>query len=297
MKRLLRDLKNDGYPLDFLLARLRGRRPLWPKHLTNRQREQIDPWMSRQTELYWLYKTMNRTARYQFGLCFLHVELRRLLIALRRLSGRSREGLEQLSEQSLLNQKFLRRLQRAADVADAARLLDSELDHTTCTAPRLEKTLTEQGQRQMEEQLFDTFFRFVVSRACKPAVRCYFAHLIDLRNMLSILKSKRWQLAEWPPFLAGGSLTPEQWRLLQRPGQELRLRQAILRISGSDGFDAESVEHAFLGRVQRRLHRQARAEPEAFLLLDYLWARDLHTRNLGLQRWAGDQLAAWEKIG
>lgn len=297
MQRLLVDLKTDGYPLDFLLARLRGRRQLWSGVSGKRQRISIDPWQARQAELCWLYKTMDRETRQEFGPCFLHFELRRLLIGLRRLAGRSQEGIDQLAEQPLLNRKLIRRLQSALDVTDAVRILDAALSDDSHTASRLEKVLTEQGHRQMEEQLIDLFFQSVTARPKRPPLRSYFGQLIDLQNLLTILKTRRWQIPESRPLLDGGTFTPRQWQSLQRPGQELKLRETIERVSGSENFDAESVEHALLGRIQRRLHRQARAEPESFLLLDYLWALDLQARNLGLQRWAGDQLAAWEKLG
>lgn len=297
MWRLLLEPKTDGYPSDYLLARLRGRRRETSAAVAGRQRKLIEPWSSFQTELCWLFKTMDRKLRREFGLCFLYFELRRLLLALRRLSGRSREGLAQLAAESLLKRELIRQLQAVDDVAAAVRVLDAALEQDTHVAPQLEYILAGQGHRQMEEKLIDIFFHAAVTESRNPVVREYFADLVDLHNLLSLLKSRRWNLPETRPLLAGGTHTPEQWQALQRVGREPQLIKAIGRISGSEGFDAQSVEHAMLSRISHKLHRQARAEPESFLLLDYLWARYLHARNLGLQHWAGGQLAAWEKLG
>jgi hypothetical protein len=297
MQRLLLNLKSEGYPFDFLLARLRVRRQVWSGITGRQHRTRVVPPLSKQAELRWLYKTMDQKARQEFGLCFLYFELRRLLIALRCLVGRNKDGVEQLAEKSLLNHILIRQLQSASEVADAVRILDAALNDTSHTFPRLEKVLVEQGYRQMEEQLVDLFFQTVVVSPKSPALRNYFCQLIDLQNLLSVLKNRRWQLSESRPLLVGGSLSPPQWQSLQRSDQELKLHQTIEQISGIDSFDAPSVERAFLGQIQHRIHRQAQANPESFLLLDYIWALNLHTRNLGLQHWAGDQLAAWEKLG
>ena len=294
---LLLEPKTDGYPSDFLLARLRGRRRELADVGSSRQRELVDPWSLLQDELCWLFKNMNRKMRQEFGYCFLYFELRRLLNALRRLSGRSREGLTRLAVQSLLNRDLTRQLQAVEEVVDAVRLLDVLLEQESGVAPQLENILAEQGYRQMEEQLTNLFFLAVVKQTQSPALRGYFGSLIDLHNLLSILKARRWKLSETATLLAGGAHSPEQWQVLLRVGREPQLHKAIGRISGVEGFDAESVEHALLGKIHHTLHRQARAEPEAFLFLDYLWERYLQARNLGLQRWAGGQLAAWEKLG
>lgn len=297
MRRLLLDLKTDGYPLDFLLARLRGRRRAWSTATGRHSRQPVDPWPALQSELHWLYKTMPRKTRREFAFCFLYFELQRLLTGLRLLAGRNREGMNRLVEQSLFDRDLLRQLQKVREVNDATRLLDTALSDENGSGLQLEQTLTDQGQRKMEERLIDAFFHEADSRNRRPALRRFFSQLVDLHNLLALLKSRRWQLPEDRPLLPGGTQTPEQWQALQRPGQELKLRRSIGRISGIEEFEPESVEHAMLGRIQRRLHRQARTQPDPYLVLDYLWSHYLHTRNLGLQRWAGDQLAAWEKLG
>lgn len=294
MHRLLFEPNIEGYPADFLLARIRGRRRGALEVGGRMRRESLEPWAILRAELYWLFNTMNRTMRREFGFCFLYFELRRLLTALRRLSGRSREGMTQLAVQSLLNRELLRQLQNADDVIDAVRLLDITLQQET---PQLETLLVEQGHRRMEGRLLELFFAAATAQTKKKALRGYFRDLIDLHNLLSILKGRRWKLPEPATILSGGTLTPEQWHQSLRVGHEPQLYKAISRISGVEGFDAESVESALLSRIGQKLHRQARSEPGSFLVLDYLWLRYLQTRNLGLQRWAGDQLAAWERLG
>ncbi len=296
MRTLLLEPKTEGYPPDFLLARLRGRRAVVDV-ASGRQRELTDPWSALQTELCWLFKTMDRKLRCKFGLGFLYFELRRLLIALRRLSGRSREGLAQLAVQPLLKRELIRQLQGAQEVADAVRVLDAALAPAAGDTAQLETVLAEQGYRQMEAQLVDSFFLAAATETREPVLRAYFGDLIDLHNLLTLLKSRRWQLPESPTLLPGGTHPPEKWQALQRAGREPELHKAISQISGSSSVDPESIEHTLLSRIRHKLQRQARAEPEAFLLLDYIWSRYLHARNLGLQHWAGGQLAAWEKLG
>jgi hypothetical protein len=240
---------------------------------------------------------MDQKTRREFGLCFLYFELRRLLIALRRLAGQSREGLEQLEREPLLNRQLVRSLQGAATVVDAARRLDAALTEKNRPAPRLEQIFVEQGGRKMEEQLVNFFFRFALAREHKAPLRHFFGQLIDLQNLLALIKTQRWKLPEHPVFLPGGTHTPQQWQALLGPGQELKLRQTVKRLSGSAEFSAESVEHAVSGRILRSLHHQARSVPDPFLILYYLWGEYLQTRNLGLQHWGGEQLAAWERFG
>jgi hypothetical protein len=297
MRRLLLEPKTEGYPTDFLLARLRGRRRESIDVSARRLRESTDPWSSLQSELCWLFRTMDRKMRREFGFCFLYFELRRLLNALRRLSGRNRDGIVQLAIEPLLHRDLIRQLQTAKEILDAVRVLDVALEEKAAVAPQLEKIMTEQGYRQMEERLVTLFFQSAVSWSRKPILHKYFSELVDLHNVLSILKFRRWNLSGQQKLLPGGTYSPEKWQVLQRVDREPQLLKVIGQISGSEEFDTQSVEHSLLCRIHHRLHRQARAEPESFLFLDYLWECYLRAKNLGLQQWAGGQLAAWEKLG
>ena len=107
--------------------------------------------------------------------------------------------------------------------------------------------------------------------------------LIDSRNLTTVVKHWRWQLATLPPLLAGGTVPlPRLSELFQRRDHPGLLHRAM-RLGGEAPYDADADLEAVLYAAQGRfLRRLARAGAEIGAILYYLWCCSNEAANIAL---------------
>lgn len=275
-----------GYPTDYLLSRVRGRRTAlvtdWPALLAAgtppvETEEAIR--QSLQAEFVWLFRQMNQPLRRLFAPVFLTFELRTVAQCLRH-QEREPQMNERLLARSLLAAELQRALRRPGDLAQAVATVAAAFTPPGTARGELEKAYAADGLPAFEIALAGVWFERALRESRHPHIRRFLQRLIDLRNVLLLGKHLRWELTQPPRFLDGGALP------LRRLGQAWQQRRPQLlfpaHFAGSATPTTAEAEAALLGTISEELRRASR-QPEAVgLLLDYIWRRRLEAMNLRL---------------
>ncbi|WP_298035761.1 hypothetical protein [uncultured Desulfuromonas sp.] len=293
---LLRSLENRGYPGDYLLARVRGRRGRlvadWRAAAalpSSPEGHPGDAWGLFQRELCWLAAQMNRSLQKAFVPVFEYLELRTVILCLRNKQGREDGTVRDLLRQSLLDRRVKRMLTESRDAHAAARALETLL---LCYDPLfkgLAAGYAQEGLRSFEERLSGGFLVLRAGQKLHPAVAAFFRYLVDIRNLLSLYKHLRWKLREAPPVLAGGKIQRGLLVQVWKGGDPSGLGPLLERLTGSrPELTASGLEGALLGGLSDLLRRQGRDPLQAGVLLDYLWRSYVQARNRSLLQRMGD---------
>jgi len=246
--------------------------------------------------LRWVFGAMNVGFRRMFAPCFLYFELRNLQMILRALAARNQVEFSRLSGQSLLPQKLRLMLQQSGGFDDALAHLDAWLIPVIGGWQPLAATYRAGSTRAVEQQLVDGLLLAMATGSLRTELTGFVAELIDLRNLLTVARYLRWDLAE-PPLLAGGSAISRQLKTAYAARGMDGLQGVLQRQAVDAGADVALFESELLARIGRRLAHAGRDPLGPAMVLDYLWRRYQLFRSAGLEAWAGDELAAWEQLG
>jgi len=290
---LMQQPKIEGYPDAYLFVRLRGKR------VRVEQEESFsgsEPWGVLMDELRWVFATMRPGLRQKFAPCFLYFELRNLQMILRSLAGGDRQQLERIGRQSLLRSDLLRELLACTGVAAALAILDRYLELFVSDGLRLIESYEQSGARAAEARLTDGLLPRMMQLDLVAPVRDYLSGLIDLRNLLTAARYLRWEIDD-PPLLTGDSGIGMQLRLALKREGRAGLRTFLARQLPEAVDDPALLELELLERFGRRWHRYRHDPLATGQIVDYLWQCYRRFRQAGLQRWGGQELAAWGGTG
>jgi len=288
---LLRQPKRDGYPADYLFARLRGKR----RHLLQVAAGSIDSdrWEKLQADYLSVFESMRPALRKTFAPFFLYFELRSLQMLLRAFVGNDRQMLTRLCRGSMLNQKMLNQLLQCKQYGELLEVVNKwfvKLLRETS----LPELYNDGGNRAVEEALVDGLLdQFGNSRQQKD-IAAFVADQIDLRNLLSAGRYLRWDLGELSLIEGGSEISRQLIAARGRSGRESMLQ--IVNRYGGENNDLALLESELLARFSRRMQLAGRDPLGAGLVVDYLWRRYLAFREAGLKFWAGEDVAAWEGL-
>ncbi len=283
---LLREEKRDGYPTPYLLARLRARRSGFTLDWLQRLSQDPDPaaaeeilWQRFLEELFWVHRQMNRKLRETVAPVLLYFELRTLLLCLRNKAARNEAAVKELLTFSLLPDAVREALRGAADGPAAVADVTESLTALSPCYRDLKERYVSGGLRVFEEALVRTFLEARVRDGGHPAVRVFFADVIDLRNVLSAYKQVRWEMENAPtPCIAGGRIPVRRLHDWVQAGNPEDLSGLTGReFSGGGGA---SVEISLLRALTLRLHHAGRGFDAVGPVLEYLWRCYTEMRNL-----------------
>lgn len=206
MLTLLSVLDAPGAPYDWLLARMRGRRARVPDTAS------ADPWSVALAETRWLYRRCEAPWRERIAPLLALLEVRQLVMALRLLDGGERTAAGAALHDSLLHPALLRQLVQEMPSAQRLRAL-TRLPQVTGLLGANAETAALSGMRPFEALFVDRLLGYGRTGGGK-GLGDFFGELIDLRNLLALLKAQRWQTPESPAFLAGGRRSERALRRL-----------------------------------------------------------------------------------
>lgn len=296
----LEDIGDRGYPLDYLCARLRGRRARmikdWrtlvygtsPPDVFSRggsgERAAGGIGTALLREYRWVYRQMNGGLRSLLTPYFLYAELRTLFIGLRRIrEGRSDEAADLLSA-SLLSVKIKGILAAGEKPGQAVAALERVFRSLSAEFAGLAAAFEEKGPRAFEELLTNRYLSHVANAGLHPVLRAFFSRIIDARNVLSLYKAIRLGAGELPVFPSGGRMTSERFHSVLKGG-DLRAAGALVREAAGmriDSPDIAKVEGALYRGITIFLRKEGRDPLGIGLLLDYLWRCSLEAMNLSI---------------
>jgi vacuolar-type H+-ATPase subunit C/Vma6 len=285
MELLRKDLP-PGYPADYLLARIRGRRGElirdWEPLLTGDTLPVITEevlWRGLLKELFWVYGQMNGGLRKTFGPVFLNFELRTLVLCLRNKSALNMATVGELLRYSLLCDEIRSVLREERDMASTIGVVT---DCLTAFSPRfsgLAQINGGTGLRSFEENLLRASLEHFAESRLHPLIRNFFIHIIDLRNLLGLYKHLRWGIGEAPPFVSGGSINEAVFQDIMARGEMKGVENLLTKMS-KKRFDGP-WEVRFLRALTGEL-REAGREPLGIgVILEYIWRRYIEARNVG----------------
>ncbi len=169
--------------------------------------------------------------------------------------------------------------------------LEERLSGTCPFAAGLVAGYLRQGPGWVEQQLAAGVLGQALDRARAPAVRMTVRFLVDVRNLLAVLRHRRWQLRIPPPLLAGGELDAGILRRAWEAADAVQLRQLAGRLGGTAPVDLEprAVERQLLGALTVRLRRAGRDPLDVGVVVDALWRCRIAARNRALRQACGEE--------
>jgi len=287
---LLRELAADGYPTDYLLARVRGRRSAmmaqWrsdrthglPTGLTD---EAI--WEELLHEHAWLRAQMNRGLRKCLDPVFALFELKTIVLCLRCKSVRNDAEVARLLADSQLPGSLRLALLGAADVPAVVADIARRLELATPEQTSLQRAYANDGLKGFETRLTRLYLEYVDGVKLHPCVRSFFASFVDLRNVMTLYKHLRWGVGDAAAFMAGGKTDVSRLQQASASKDSTQLDLLVREIAGRTApplATAESsLETILLGSLTSRLQSDVRNGDDVGAVLEYAWRVYVHARN------------------
>jgi vacuolar-type H+-ATPase subunit C/Vma6 len=295
----LREIAADGFPADYLLARVRGRRAAlvsdWPSLAASglpagTTDESI--WRALLEEFEWLYRQMDRSLRRCFAPVFMLFELKTIVLCVRNKTVQRTAEFERLLERSLLSDRLQQALRESPDVRSTVSAVVELLATVAPDLRALETDYAEEGLRGFENGLMRGYLAQVSATRMLPAIREFFAAFIDLRNLMILYKHLRWEIAGEAVFIRGGTLEPSRFVQAAARKELAGLEALAQEVTGSKDVPAAASEGALetvlLRRMTQQLRKAGRESEDVGLILDYVWRSYVQARNLAVLHHAGD---------
>jgi hypothetical protein len=263
---LLIRVRPDGYPTDFLLARLRARIPAFAARCPAGKGEEA--WLALQDEFHWLFRRMNLGLRAELAPVFFYFELRNLFAALRFGAGADRAGRDTILAASLLGPPVREILEKEQPFPATLQELGNLLNAYGEGFDRLAEAWREGGCGRLEIVLLGGFSRIIAREQPPPVIRVFLARLCDRRQLLLLAKGQRWQLPE--------SLPPPPRRRKRYFAQLRRLAPELIA-------DPARLDTLLLRTLLKDCRRAARTGQTLPLFLAYLCTCWLTTRDCGVR--------------
>jgi len=277
-----------GYPDEYLLARLRGRRA----GLGSERQSQAaaagmtdaEAWDTQRSEFRWVYHQMNVGLRQTFAPLFLWFELRTIILCLRLRRGGERGKAAGLLPASLLAKPLQQALTEEGEPAEVMDALSGLLAAVAEPYRGLADLYRQQGGRELEQRLVTLYLERMTDLPLHPLLREFFRGLIDLRNLVTLAKQLRWQLREPQVFIRGGEITPERLGQALEEGSAAGLAALLAALPGMGASPAAPLnpEQQLFGWLTGKVRRLGRDPLGVGLVLDYLWRCFVEAHNLSL---------------
>jgi vacuolar-type H+-ATPase subunit C/Vma6 len=308
MKRRHMDLleypEDRGYPTDYLLARIKGRRgqlirdwrplvfdatPLESLSST-RYRGLISikssdaVWRFLVDEYRWVYVQMNGTLRRIFYPFFLYTELRTIFICLRHAKEKSAGRTDELLAASLLSEEIKEVLRTSADVSAAIAGIERIFRAVSPNFGGLKGLLDEEGLRGVEQRLTNTYLVHTMGTDLDPLIRDLFCHIIDSRNIMSLFKYQRLNSKAAPVFIPGCSINVARFQEILKKDDIFAVTALIRELTGirADTPDPTLIETSLYRGITQFLRKRGKHPFGAEPIMDYLWRCSIEAMNLGV---------------
>jgi vacuolar-type H+-ATPase subunit C/Vma6 len=304
IRRFLEYAPDHGFPPDYLLSRLRGRKSRlvadWDLLVKSTSpMEKLLPghyqmifgigapaavWRALMAEYRWVYHQMNGPARKTFAPFFLYGELRTLFICLRYLKGSMRDRLQEVLSVSLLSSEIKDALLKSPDELSAARKIEEILRGLFGRFNGITGTMKHAGLKDFEQKLAERFLSVMISTGLDPLLKIFFLQVIDARNILALAKLMKMGATSDHPFISGGGTDAVRLReILDR--RDVQAADKIVQgITGEKTAPADlsGLERSLYRGISRSLKRSGRGSLGTGPVLDYLWRCSVEAMNLSI---------------
>ncbi|MGD1074834.1 MAG: V-type ATPase subunit [Thermodesulfovibrionales bacterium] len=307
---LLEDLEDRGFPTEYLLSRIRGRRahlitdwrPLiadvslleylsssrYRGFVTDRSPDGI--WKSLLREFRWVYSQMNRSLRGIFTPFFLYSELKTLFLCLRFLKNKKAGRSDEILSVSMLSENMKKVLKGSQDITSAAAGIERLFLSLSSGFQGLAEDIDPLGLRGIEQRLPHRYLVHIMQSDPHPLLKVFFIRLIDSRNIMSLYKYLMLEAENVPSFIPFGSIAETRLTEALDKHTSSGIASMIHRLTGItvDVADMTRVENALYRGITRFLRKAGKDPLGIGLLLDYLWRCSIEAMNLSLLLYGRD---------
>ena len=298
---LLKNPADPGYPVEYLLSRIKGRRSRltrdWRPFLFGPAPHEPQPavgpgssykestsdaaWRELLKEYQWLYSQMNQQLRATFTPYFLYAELRTICIGLRRLADKKDGAINELLDRSLLSDEVKDALASSPELPTAVREIERLFSELSGRFAGLAETLETDGLRGVEQRLVETCLSVTINSRLHPLMKMFFSRIIDGRNIMSVYKYLRFDLKSRPGFIPGGSIAALRMKEIMAKDDLMALSALVREFTGVavERPDPTSIERALYRGMTHWLRKEGREPFGVAPLLDYLWRCSIEAMN------------------
>lgn len=300
---LLKQGRERGYPVEYLLSRIRGRRSRlirdWQSLIYDatpleflasaqyqgfvRERSAEGMWRALLLEYGWVFRQMEEETRKIFAPYILYTELRTVFICLRYLQGDRTQKAGEVLGVSLLADN-VKNILRDREASAAVESLERQFCRLSPEFTGLAAKYEEKGLREIEQHLTNSFLIAIIRTPLHPVMKEFFSRIIDARNILSLYKSMRLNAKDAAVFIPGGTVSIGQLKGLLDKDDIIEVITLIRQAAGITiaAPDPTQVEVSLYRGITKYLHKEGRDPLGAALILDYLWSCSLEVMNLSL---------------
>jgi vacuolar-type H+-ATPase subunit C/Vma6 len=299
MELLLR-VEDRGYPADYLISRIRGKRTVlisdwttlifggspfeylasstYTGFVTERSPEGL--WRDLMKEYRWVYLSMNRALLRIFRPFFLYCELRTIFICLRHIKAGKALKTGAVLFPSLLSEDMKRALKESCDTAAAARVIEKAFLDLSETFSGISEICDREGLRGFERELTVRYLVTTVRSGLHPLMKDFFARIIDARNIISLYKFLRLDPKTAPAFIPYGSIGESRFAGIIEKKDMLE----IYGLAGTKdkGPGRSNIENTLYKNISVFLRKAGRDPLGAGPILDYLWRASIEVMNLSI---------------
>lgn len=286
IRTLLRDDVRSGYPREFVLARLRGRRaalagvPVAPAPHDQRADERI--WGGFLGELGWLFRAMDRRLREETAPLFMLFEIKTIVLCLRNAELDRTEVQRHLLDRSLLSASLRGILAQRRHVGATVAALGGALGGVSGAFLDLDARYFETGLKGCEDALMRVYLEAVAGAKVPAPTRHFLHRFIDLRNLMALYKHQRWDIKGPIILIRGGTIETAVFREVVVHEDRADLDRLIARATGIQLTGAASelaVESRLMRAFGSELRRLRRERGPAWAVPEYMWSAYAHARN------------------
>jgi vacuolar-type H+-ATPase subunit C/Vma6 len=301
----LQEIEDRGYPADYLLARIHGRRLFllrdWDRALAGPDISGYlmsthyrgfmtahlseDIWKRFLRESAWVYYQMNNELRNIFQPYYMYSELNTLLTCLRYKAGKGNIAeIKRVLEFSLISGKIKGLLERDTDILPVLYMLEKKPAFIPGKPAGLEKVFLKDGLSGVEQKITKALLEYIIDSDAHPVIKRYFTFIADTKNIITLLKHLRWETTADPVFGAEGNIKKTTLYKILRSYNTDALAGLVYKQTGLrlEGLDAVSAENALHKRLAGKIKKWERESPDIGLLLHYLWRCAAEAKNLSI---------------
>jgi len=301
---LLKPLRQNEYPADFLLARLKGRSGrirldwnslravgdpvLWghPAFMARylRDHREDGPWIFLFHEFGWVRSRMNSSLRNTFFPVFLYFELFNLLAALRfREQGNLVDRIDAIASYSQLDDSLFGRIRNESSMENIINELAQSFAPLAPGFERAWQAYFEGGFPVLDQALLEELFSYWSSRVRSVLLRIFLRQLIDATNLLGLYKAMQWNVEKLPAPVPGGTLEPRLFiKGFEKGKMDTLLGKAGVGEVVSEQESGTWLECAVFLNLRKMLKRNVHEPSGVGYILFYLWEHFMFVRQYSL---------------